>query len=59
MLMCNVEKHYNQAPKVIKLFFNLNSCEHEILTAHKYSQKSMEIFRFKSQKLAIYPANKC
>ena len=47
-------KKNKTGPEVIKLFFNLNSAEHEILNAHKYenikklsicqAQKSIECY---------------
>ena len=37
-MACSSRGVSNQpGPEVIKLFFMLNSAEHEILTAHKYS----------------------
>ena len=43
-----VHKTIFPGPEVIKLFFMLNSAEHEILNAHKYEKsRSSAIFRFR------------
>ena len=45
-------------PEVIKLFFMLNSDEHEISTAHKYQNSQIERnSNVKSSKPVIYPAD--
>ena len=49
-------------PPGYNFFFKLISVEHEISTAHKINAEIVKIrgkFRFKTQNLVIYPANKC
>ena len=53
-------RDFRPGPEVIKLFFKLSSAKHEISTAHKYLIVKMGgKFRFKTQKLLLYPAYKC
>ena len=48
-------------PDVIKLFFMLNSTDHEISAAHKKTKilTNEEVFCFKSLRCCIYHAHKC
>ena len=51
-------EHISPGLKVIKLFFNLSSAEHEIFSAHK-CQNQWKIQVQYSTSTVIYPAHKC
>ena len=61
----NLDSHWvryfvEPSPEVIKLFFILNSNEHELFTAHKIKKHTNEeVYCCNSLSCCVYHANKC
>ena len=53
--LSNYTHRLRPGPKVIKLFFMLNSAEHEILNAHKYKKyQEIELFTGSDKPIVLF-----